>query len=57
LNRNDKCGHFPRTSDAKNFVTNESNSVAQTAKGSGPWFDLHENISMHTDTLTDRVAP
>ena len=41
----------------QNFATNESNSVAQTAKGSGPWFDLRENISMHTDTLTDRVAP
>ncbi len=41
----------------QNFATNESSSVAQTAKGSGPWFDLRENISTHTDTLTDRIAP
>lgn len=39
------------------FAENESSSVAQTAKGSGPWFELRENIAMHNDTLTDRVAP
>lgn len=39
------------------FAENESSSVAQTAKGSGPWFELRENISMHNDTVTDRIAP
>jgi hypothetical protein len=41
----------------QSFAANESSSVAQTAKGSGPWFALRENISTHTDTLTNRIAP
>lgn len=39
------------------FGENESASVAQTNKGSGGWFDLRQNISMHNDTLTNRIAP
>jgi hypothetical protein len=39
------------------FATDDSNSVAQTAKGQGGWFQLRDHISFHTDTLTDRIAP
>ena len=39
------------------FATNEMNSVAQTNKKEGGWFDLRQHISFHNDTLTDRVAP
>ena len=39
------------------FAENESTSVAQTNKGSGGWFELRQSITMHNDTLTDRVAP
>jgi hypothetical protein len=39
------------------FATNEINSVAQTNKKEGGWFDLRQHISFHNDTLTDRVAP
>lgn len=39
------------------FATNESNSVAQTNKKEGGWFQLREHVSFHTDTLTDRIAP
>jgi hypothetical protein len=39
------------------FAENESTSVAQTNKGSGGWFDLRQFITMHNDTLTDRIAP
>lgn len=39
------------------FATNETNSIAQTNKKEGGWFQLREHISFHNDTLTDRVAP
>ena len=39
------------------YATNEINSIAQTNKKEGGWFDLRQHISFHTDTLTDRVAP
>jgi hypothetical protein len=39
------------------FATNDSNNVAQSAKGQGGWFQLRDHISFHNDTLTDRVAP
>ena len=39
------------------FGENESSSVAQTNKGSGPWFDLRQNVSTHNDTVTNRIAP
>jgi hypothetical protein len=41
----------------QDFGNGEKNSVTQTNKGSGPWFDLRDHISFHTDTLTDRIAP
>lgn len=39
------------------FATNESNSVAQTNKNAGGWFELRNHISFHNDTLTDRILP
>ena len=39
------------------YATNESNSVAQTSKGEGGWFQLREHVSFHNDTLTDRILP
>jgi hypothetical protein len=39
------------------YGTNESNSVAQTSKGQGGWFQLREHASFHNDTLTDRIFP
>jgi hypothetical protein len=41
----------------QDFGTGEANSVAQTRKGSGGWYDLREHIAFHTDTATDRIAP
>lgn len=41
----------------QDFGTSEAKSVAQTAKGSGGWYELREHVSFHTDTLTDRLAP
>jgi hypothetical protein len=39
------------------FATNEKNSIAQTNKKQGGWFQLREHIAFHNDTLTDRIAP
>jgi hypothetical protein len=39
------------------FATNESNSVAQTNKKEGGWFELRNHAAFHNDTLTDRIAP
>lgn len=39
------------------FAANETNSVAQTKKGSGGWFDIREHTACHHDTLTDRIMP
>lgn len=41
----------------QDYGTNESNSVAATAKGQGGWFQLREHVSFHNDTLTDRIFP
>lgn len=46
-----------RYSSWQDFGTNESNSVAGTAKGQGGWFQLREHASFHNDTLCDRIAP
>lgn len=37
--------------------TNESNSVAETSKGQGGWFQLREHTSFHNDTVCDRIFP
>jgi hypothetical protein len=39
------------------FATNESNSVAQTSKGQGGWFQLRDHAAFHNDTVTNRIAP
>ena len=41
----------------QDFATNDSNNVAQSAKGQGGWFQLRDHISFHNDTLTNRIAP
>lgn len=41
----------------EDFATNESNSVAQTSKGQGGWFQLREHATFHNDTVTNRIAP
>jgi hypothetical protein len=41
----------------QDFAKNDSDSVAQTRKGSGQWFQLRDNAAFHRDTLTTRVAP
>jgi hypothetical protein len=39
------------------YATNESNSVAQTNKNEGGWFELRQHAACHHDTLTDRILP
>lgn len=39
------------------FAANETNSVAETSKGQGGWFQLREHTSFHNDTICDRIAP
>ncbi len=41
----------------QDFATNEKNSVAQSRKKEGGWFQLRDQVAFHTDTLTDRIAP
>ena len=39
------------------FAENEKNSIAQTTKGEGGWFELRNHVASHHDTLTDRILP
>ena len=39
------------------FAANEKNSIAQTNKKEGGWYQLREHVSFHNDTLTDRIMP
>jgi hypothetical protein len=41
----------------QDFAKEQQASVAQTAKSQGPWFELREHATFHTDTLADRIAP
>ncbi|HVJ08153.1 MAG TPA: hypothetical protein VM554_07200 [Acidisarcina sp.] len=41
----------------QDFANLEEATEKETRKGTGGWFELRENISYHTDTLTDRIAP
>jgi hypothetical protein len=41
----------------QDYATSQVNSVAQSAKGQGGWFQLREHVSFHNDTLASRVAP
>jgi hypothetical protein len=38
------------------FATNESNSVAASAKNQGGWFRLREYIASHADTITRSIS-
>ncbi len=46
-----------RYNNWQEFGTNESNTIAQAAKGQGGWFKLRDYISFHTDTASTRIAP
>jgi len=39
------------------FAENEKNSIAETKKNQGGWFDLRNHVATHHDTLTDRILP
>jgi len=39
----------------QDFATGQKNTMPQGS--SGPWFSLRDHTSLHTDTLTDRIAP
>ena len=39
------------------FAENEKNSIAQTSKGGGGWYELRNHCALHHDTLTDRILP
>jgi hypothetical protein len=39
------------------FAENEKNSIAQTNKDQGGWFELRDHVALHHDTLTDRILP
>jgi hypothetical protein len=39
------------------FAENEKNSIAQTNKGEGGWFEIRQHVALHHDTLTDRIQP
>lgn len=41
----------------QDYGTNQTNSVANTNKNEGGWFQLREHVSFHTDTICDRIAP
>lgn len=39
------------------FAENEKNSIAQTNKDAGGWYELRDHVALHHDTLTDRILP
>ncbi len=39
------------------YADGEKNSIAQTNKGEGGWFELRNHVALHHDTLTDRIMP
>lgn len=39
------------------FAANEKNSIAQTNKDQGGWYELRAHTALHHDTLTDRIKP
>ncbi len=46
-----------RYKNYQDYATSETASVAQVAKGSGPWYRLRELSSFHNDTIAVQVAP
>ena len=41
----------------QDYATFESNSIKETRKGTGGWFEMRNHASYHNDTVTDRIAP
>ena len=39
------------------YAEGEKNSIAQTGKSAGGWYELRQHCALHHDTLTDRVIP
>ena len=39
------------------FAEGEKNSIAQSNKGEGGWFELRQHCALHHDTITDRIVP
>lgn len=39
------------------LAENEKNSIAQSNKNAGGWFELRNHVASHHDTLTDRLFP
>jgi hypothetical protein len=39
------------------LAESEKNSMADTKKGEGGWYELRKSCAQHHDTLTDRVSP
>jgi hypothetical protein len=39
------------------YAENEKNSVGETKKNQGGWFELRNHVAAHHDTLTDRILP
>lgn len=39
------------------YAENEKNSIAQSNKNQGGWFELRKHLASHHDTLTDRIIP
>jgi len=39
------------------FARDEKASVANTTKKDSPWYLMRDHTDLHTDTLTDRIAP
>ena len=39
------------------FAENEKNSIAQTNKDAGGWYELRNHVALHHDSLSDRILP
>jgi len=39
------------------YAEGEKNSIAQSNKNQGGWFELRDHCALHHDTLTDRILP
>ncbi len=46
-----------RYNSYQDFGTGEAKRIAEISKGESSWGRLRENVSFHTDTITDRIAP
>jgi hypothetical protein len=39
------------------YAEGEKNSIAQSGRNQGGWYELRQHCALHHDTLTDRVSP